>query len=51
LKLLAGNKIIHKVRKHRVPVAGLGKRDNKHKNALRAFLEGKKNRNKLKIAP
>jgi hypothetical protein len=48
---LAGNKIIHKVRKHKVPVVGLGKRDNKHKKALRAFLEGKKNMSKLKIAP
>jgi hypothetical protein len=48
---LAGNKVVHKVRKHRVPLVGLAKRDNKHKKPLWAFLGGKTNRSKLKIAP
>jgi hypothetical protein len=41
-------RVIRKVLKHRVPILGLGKRDDKHKKAQWPFLEGKKDKNKLK---
>jgi hypothetical protein len=43
------NRTIYKVKKHKVPVLSLGKRDDKQKKAQRAFLEGKKDKNKLKL--
>jgi hypothetical protein len=45
------NRVIRKVRKHKVLVLGLRKRDNKHKKARCAFFKSKKDRNKPKIAP
>jgi hypothetical protein len=43
------NRTIYKVRKHKVPILSLGKRHNEQKKAQRAFLEGKKDKNKLKL--
>jgi len=41
-KLVLSNRVIHKVEKEKVPILGLGKKDNKHKKAQQKFLQCKK---------
>jgi phage anti-repressor protein len=40
--LVLSNRVIHKVEKEKVPILGLGKKDNKHKKAQQKFLQCKK---------
>jgi hypothetical protein len=50
IDLPKNNKIIYKIKKHRVLTLGLRKKDDKHNKARWAFLEGKKDKSKFKIA-
>ncbi len=44
-------RVICKVKKHKVLVLGLGKKDDEHKKAWHAFPKGKEDKSKLKISP
>jgi hypothetical protein len=50
IDLPKNNKIIYKIKKHRVLTIGLRKKDDEHNKARWAFLEGKKDKSKFKIA-